>query len=143
VWAEVLINLKKFQTLRDNYHNIRLQCCSTVNIFNIHYIDQLSNWIAQQKFDFVYWNIMHDAWYFSVATLPESAKHALSQHLNTASIPPEYEEEFTRIIAFMNNGASTDGFMMRMKIADLDRKRNQNFALVAPEMAAIIDYTQP
>jgi hypothetical protein len=27
-----------------------------------------------------------------------------------------------------------------MKIADLDRKRQQNFATVAPEMAALIDY---
>jgi len=27
-----------------------------------------------------------------------------------------------------------------MKIADLDRKRNQNFANVCPEMAALINY---
>jgi hypothetical protein len=40
----------------------------------------------------------------------------------------------------MNNGASTDGFMLRMKIRDLDQKRNTNFAQVCPEMAALIEY---
>jgi MoaA/NifB/PqqE/SkfB family radical SAM enzyme len=142
VWSDVLINLKKFQTLRDNSHNIRLQCCSTVNVFNIRYIDQLANWIATQHFDFVYWNIMHDAWYFSIATLPEYAKLALTNHLLTAAIPPQYIQEFARIIDFMNNGASTDGFMMKMKIADLDRKREQDLHSVEPEFAEIINYVK-
>jgi MoaA/NifB/PqqE/SkfB family radical SAM enzyme len=140
VWTEVEQNLERFRQLRANHPNIQLQCCSTVNVFNVRYIDQLAQWIVQQGFDFVYWNIMHDAWYFSIASLPDSAKHALAQHLNTASIPPEYEEEFTRIVSFMNRGASTDGFMTRMKIADLDQKRNQDFAAVAPEMAQLIQY---
>jgi hypothetical protein len=30
--------------------------------------------------------------------------------------------------------------MLRMKIADLDRKRNQNLYIVEPELAALIDY---
>jgi hypothetical protein len=40
----------------------------------------------------------------------------------------------------MNTGASTDGFMLRMKVADLDRKRNQNLRTVEPELAEIIAY---
>jgi organic radical activating enzyme len=140
VWHEVVTNLIKFRTLRDNSHNIRLQCCSTVNIFNVHYIDELARWIVLQGFDFVYWNMMHDAWYFSIATLPDSTKAALTEHLKNSSVPLVYSEEFDRITDFMNRGASTDGFMTRMKIADLDRKRNQDFELVCPEMAALLDY---
>jgi MoaA/NifB/PqqE/SkfB family radical SAM enzyme len=140
VWTDVVFNIDRFRMLRQDYPNITLQCCSTVNVFNIRYIDQLAHWIKEQEFDFVYWNIMHDAWYFSVATLPEAAKAALSDHLRSADIPLQYREEFARIVDFMNNGASTDGFMMRMKIADLDRKRNQNMRTVAPEMAELIDY---
>jgi MoaA/NifB/PqqE/SkfB family radical SAM enzyme len=139
-WGEVLTNLTKFRTLRDNYHNIQLQCCATVNIFNVRYIDQLAVWLAEQGFDFVYWNMMHDAWYFGIACLPADAKLALTTHLLTAPIPPQYIEEFARIIDFMNNGASTDGFMTRMKIQDLDRKRNTDFAVVCPEMAELIQY---
>jgi hypothetical protein len=55
-------------------------------------------------------------------------------------VPPQYREEFDRIVNFMNSGASTDGFMLRMKIADLDRKRNQNMHNVAPEFAELINY---
>jgi hypothetical protein len=40
----------------------------------------------------------------------------------------------------MNNGASTDGFMTRMKIRDLDRKREQNLRTVAPELADLLMY---
>jgi hypothetical protein len=87
--------------------------------------------------------MMHDAWYFSIATLPDAAKTLIIAHLESADIPAEYKQEFDRIIDFMRNGASTDGFMTRMKIADLDRKRNQDLRTVAPEFAQLIEYTGP
>ena len=139
-WAVVLDNLTSFQYLQSQMPNLRLQCCSTVNVFNVRYIDQLAQWIVLQKFDFVYWNMMHDAWYFSIATLPDSAKAAITEHLRTADVPAQYREEFDRITDFMNNGASTDGFMTRMKIRDLDRKRQQNLRDIAPELADILNY---
>jgi hypothetical protein len=106
------------------------------------YIDQLAHWIALQKFDFVYWNMMHDAWYFSIATLPDTAKAGITEHLRSADVPLQYRAEFDRITDFMNTGASTDGFMLRMKIADLDRKRNQNLRDVEPEFADLLQYTK-
>ena len=142
VWSEVVFNIDRFRRLREDYPNIQLQCCSTVNVFNVRYIDQLAQWIAQQGFDYVYWNIMHDAWYFSIATLPDSAKAELDVFLKTCGVPRVYKQEFERISDFMNGGASTDGFMTRMKIADLDRKRNQDFAVVSPEMAQLISYVK-
>jgi MoaA/NifB/PqqE/SkfB family radical SAM enzyme len=142
-WAVVLDNITSFQYLQDRMPNLRLQCCSTVNVFNVRYIDELAHWIALQRFDFVYWNMMHDAWYFSIATLPDTAKTQIIAHLESANVPDQYQDEFERIIDFMRNGASTDGFMTRMKIADLDRKRNQDLRTVAPEFAQIIEYTGP
>ena len=139
-WAVVLDTITSFQLLRDQMPNLRLQCCSTVNIFNVRYIDQLAHWIVLQSFDFVYWNMMHDAWYFSIATLPNSAKASITDHLRSADVPTQYRAEFDRIIDFMNNGASTDGFMTRMKIRDLDRKRQQNLHTVAPELADMLNY---
>lgn len=141
-WALVEQNLERFRQLRSQHSNIRLQCCSTVNIFNVRYIDQLAHWIEQQNFDFMYWNIMHDAWYFSIATLPDAAKAELDVFLKTCSVPEVHAQEFGRIVDFMNGGASTDGFMTRMKIADLDRKRSQDFAQVAPEMASLLNYVK-
>ena len=139
-WAVVLDNITSFQYLQESMPNLQLQCCSTVNVFNVRYIDQLAHWIALQQFDFVYWNMMHDAWYFSIATLPDTAKSAITQHLRSADVPPQYRKEFDRIIDFMNTGASTDGFVLRMKVKDLDQKRNQNLRTVEPEFADLIGY---
>ena len=140
VWTEVCDNLERFRQLRAQHPNIQLQCCSTVNVFNVHYINQLAWWISEQNFDYVYWNIMHDAWYFSIATLTDAAKTAITHHLKSNAVPVQYQKDIDGVIDFMNGGASTDGFMTRMKIADLDRKRNQDFATICPEMAALIQY---
>jgi hypothetical protein len=84
--------------------------------------------------------MMHDAWYFSIACLPDTAKQAITEYLD--SIVTCYRSEFDRIRDFMNGGASTDGAMTRMKIADLDRKRGQDLAQVAPEFAELINYVK-
>ena len=141
-WQEVCANLDRFRDLKECHKNIVLQVCTTVNVFNVHYLDQVAQWIDKNKesFNFVYWNMMHDAWYFSIATLPDTAKAAITKHLRSADVPLQYRDEFDRIIDFMNTGASTDGFMLRMKIADLDRKRQQNLREVEPEFADLIEY---
>ena len=139
-WKVIEANIKRFRALRSENANIQLQCCATVNVFNVRYIDRLSLWIDKQAFDFVYWNMMHDAWYFSIATLPAPAKAAITEHLRTCEVPAKWRGEFDNIIEFMNRGADSDGFMLRMKIRDLDRKRHQNLATVAPEFAELIDY---
>jgi sulfatase maturation enzyme AslB (radical SAM superfamily) len=140
IWDEVLGNIEKFKQLRARNSNIQLQVCTTVNVFNVYYIEQVADWIGQQGFDFVYWNMMHEAYYFSISTLPNTAKANITAKLTAAEVSPGTQKEFSDIIEFMNRGASLDGNILRMKIADLDRKRDQNFALVEPEMAQLIDY---
>ena len=140
VWAEVEQNIQRFRELRSRHSNIQLQACCTVNIFNVLYLDHVADWIMRQNFNFVYWNVMHDAWYFSVSSLPDSAKATITQHLESSimRIPSSYRTEFQKIIEFMNRGASTDGFMTRMKINDLDRKRNQSLRNFEPELADLL-----
>jgi MoaA/NifB/PqqE/SkfB family radical SAM enzyme len=140
VWTEVEANIARFKQLRDRHKNIQLQVCCTVNVFNVYYLETVANWIAEQGFDFVYWNMMHEAFYFSISTLPEPAKQGITEHLSQAQVSAKTQQEFARIIEFMNNGNSLDGFMLRMKIADLDRKRRQNLAQVEPEFAQLINY---
>jgi MoaA/NifB/PqqE/SkfB family radical SAM enzyme len=143
-WLAVCTNLDRFRDLKETHSNIVLQICTTVNVFNVRYLDQVAQWIDRNResFGFVYWNMMHDAWYFSIACLPESAKEKIRDHLQSADIPLQYRKEFDRIVDFMMKGASTDGFMTRMKIKDLDRKRKQNLAEVAPELADLLQYEQ-
>jgi len=139
-WSVVCENLDRFRDLKEIHPNIELQVCTTVNVFNVRYLGDVATWLEknQSSFDFVYWNMMHDAWYFSIACLPDTAKAAIAEYLD--SVDTCYRGEFDRIRDFMLGGASTDGFITRMKIADLDRKRNQNLQHVAPELAELIDY---
>lgn len=142
VWAEVEANIARFRELRQQHANIQLQVCSTVNVFNVYYLEDLANWIDAQGFDFVYWNMMHEAYYFSISTLPEQAKQAISDHLSTAQVSELHKREFVNIMDFMNKGASLDGNILRMRIADLDRKRNQDLSTVEPELARLINYVK-
>jgi MoaA/NifB/PqqE/SkfB family radical SAM enzyme len=138
-WIEVNSNVDRFFALRDQHSNIRLQVCSTVNVYNVLYLADVAQWIRARNFDFVYWNVMHDAWYFSVACLPDTVKQAVVQRLRGHEFGPD-QEEIDRICVFMLRGASTDGFMTRMKINDLDRKRSQDLGIVAPELAELLAY---
>jgi MoaA/NifB/PqqE/SkfB family radical SAM enzyme len=143
VWSEVVETINKFRLMRDRCTNIQLQVCSTVNVFNVYYLEDLATWIDTQAFDFVYWNMMHEAYYFSINTLPDATKQALTEKLQQCQVSDIHKKEFLRIIDFMNNGASLDGFILRMKVADLDRKRGQNLAVTEPEFAQLIDYAGP
>jgi organic radical activating enzyme len=143
IWSDVQTNIARFKELRERNTNIQLQVCTTVNVFNVYYIEDVANWIEQQGFDFVYWNMMHEAYYFSIGTLPNTVKLAVSHKLTAANVNEQTRAEFDNIIKFMNSGASMDGFMLRMKVADLDRKRQQNMAMIQPEFAKLIDYAGP
>jgi organic radical activating enzyme len=140
VWLEVCDNLDRFKDLKEIYSNIKLQVCTTVNVFNVRYLGEVAEWLERNKdgFDFVYWNMMHDAWYFSIASLPSDAKKQITTYLNT--VVTIYRDEFNRICDFMNQGTSSDGAELKKQIALLDTRRGQNLKSVAPELAQIIDY---
>lgn len=142
VWTEVCANLDRFRDLKEIYSNIRLQICTTINVFNVYYIDQLAHWLARnaESFNFVYWNLLHEIEHFSISRLPRTVKSVLAAHLNTVDVPPQYREEFLRIVTFMQNGESLDGTAMLAAMRQLDQRRNQNLAQVMPELANLIGY---
>jgi hypothetical protein len=139
----VVDNIAKFRELRSRNHNIRLQICCTINVFNVYYLEEVANWIVRQQMDFIYWNMLHDAYYFSISSLPDRAKQAITQQLQSAQVPTQVKKEFDRVIDFMNNGVSLDGFQLRRELANLDRRREQNLAVVEPEFAKLINYSDP
>jgi MoaA/NifB/PqqE/SkfB family radical SAM enzyme len=143
VWTEVITNIEKFRELRSRHSNIRLQICCTINVFNVYYLETVAKWILEQRMDFIYWNMMHDAYFFSISSLPERAKHAIAERLLTAQVPMRIKEEFTRVVDFMNRGVSLDGEQLRREVGNLDRRRDQDLRTVQPEFANLIDYAGP
>ena len=139
-WGTVKENINRFRIMREGMPNLQLQCCTTVNVFNVRYLDEVALWIALQDFDFVYWNMMHDAWYFSISRLPLNAKEQIADYLVNCDTPEQFREEFGRIIDFMNNGESSDGTETLMQIQKLDQRRQQDLKKVAIELAQILNY---
>ena len=143
IWSEVNTNMDRFEQLRDRNTNIQLQVCSTVNVFNVMYLEGLANWIDQRSFDFVYWNMLHEAYYHSVGTLPERAKQIAIERLQNADVTEYHRQEFNNIIDFINGGVSLDGNILRMKVKDVDQRRKQDLCDHHPELAQAIEYGGP
>jgi len=142
IWKSVVENINQFKIMRDQIPGLQLQCCTTVNVFNVRYLDQVAQWITDQGFDFVYWNIMHDAWYFSISRLPKDAKQEIASYLSMCDAPIVYRPDFDRIINFMNNGESMDGEETRQNIRMLDQRRNQDLGLDHSELAHLLNYAK-
>jgi MoaA/NifB/PqqE/SkfB family radical SAM enzyme len=139
-WSTVKENVNQFRIMRNSMPNLKLQCCTTVNIFNVRYLDEVALWISLQDFDFVYWNMMHDAWYFSISRLPVTAKQHIANYLATCNAPKQFHEEFGRIIDFMNRDESSDGIETLQQIRRLDQRRQQDLKTTTPELAKVLEY---
>jgi organic radical activating enzyme len=122
VWTEVCANIELFKQMRARNSNITLQVCCTVNVFNVLYLADVANWIAQQDFDYVYWNMLHDAPWLSIARLPTQAKMHIANCVLQQSFPEKYQSEIIK------------------NIKQLDYRRNESLKTIAPELAAILNY---
>jgi MoaA/NifB/PqqE/SkfB family radical SAM enzyme len=140
VWAEVMANIQQFKQMRAKNKNITLQVCCTINIFNVLYLADVANWIYKQDFDYVYWNMLHDAPWLSIAHLPADAKLAIANQITIQSFPTEYQHEIQKIVEFMNLGISLDQNDLIKNIQQLDLRRNESLKAVAPELADILNY---
>ena len=140
VWSEVYKNIQSFRALRRRHANTRLQVCSTVNIFNVWHLESLAEWIDMQDFDFIYWNMLHEARYFSIASLPLRAKQLAAKRLDAATVSSFHRQEFDRIRDFMMAGESMTAEEICRQIRRLDQRRGQNLRDVIWELADSLDY---
>lgn len=143
VWQEVRENLKRFQDLRARHSNIKLQVCSTVNVFNVMYLEDLANWIDQQGFNFIYWNMLHQPDYFSITSLTKQAKVQARERLESAQVTSRHRAEFDRIRDFMMAGESLNPGAMLNRIRELDLRRDQNLRTHHRILADAIEYAGP
>lgn len=140
IWVDVVDNIQRFRELRSRNKNIQLQVCSTVNIFSVWHLEGLAEWIDMQDFDFIYWNMMHEARYFSISALPANAKELVKHRLKTATVRDFHRREFDRIIDFMMAGESLPAEQICEQIRRLDQRRGQDLRGVIYELAESLGY---
>ena len=138
VWDKSIENLEKFRELRKNNKNIKLQLCLTSNVQNFYYIDEMCEWIPRQRFDYVYFNVLHDAWYFSIAHLNAAAKQLIYNKHKDYSGP--YANEIKNLLEFMMQGEDSDCTKLVEQLKNSDAQRNQKFSDHHSEIAAAIGY---
>ena len=137
-WQQALENLNTFYSLRANSGNIKLQICLTVNALNVYYLDELAEWVSHQTFEYVYFNVLHDAWYFNVRNLNDTAKKLVTDKF--ANYQGPYTEDIAKVIEFMNQGQSQSTAKLVEVLRNSDIQRNQKFSDHHPEMAKAIGY---
>jgi len=138
VWDKAMDNLQRFYKLRDANKNIKLQLCMTSNVQNFYYIDEMCQWIAQQRFDYVYFNVLHDVWYFSISRLNDVAKKLIHAKLESYTGP--YSDEVKNLLEFMMQGKGSDCTKLVEQLKNSDAQRNQKFSDHHGEIAAAIGY---
>jgi MoaA/NifB/PqqE/SkfB family radical SAM enzyme len=139
-WNEVNDNISKFKELKQELGNIHLQVCSTVNVFNVMYLEELAHWIDEQQFDNVYWNMLHEEASVSVRSLHPMGKIKAKARLILAKVSSQHKKEFDNVIKFMEQGQSIDNQILLDKIKQKDQLRNENLWDHHPELAEAIGY---
>jgi MoaA/NifB/PqqE/SkfB family radical SAM enzyme len=140
IWTDVCANIERFKLMRARNSNLSLQVCCTVNVFNVLYLADVANWIHKQSFDYVYWNMLHDAPWLSIANLPAEVKTHIALHLERQDFPVEYRYEIKKIVEFMHMGVGKNKDELIKNIQMLDYRRNESLKSVAPELADILNY---
>ena len=138
-WDEVVLNIERFKNLSaSSMGTISLQVCSTINIFNVLYLDELAEWIDKQGFDFVYWNMLHDAPVHSIISLPEKAKKIAYDKLTNST--SKHSEEFKRTADFMMQREGASHYDLLLDIKKLDQRRGHSLSNNHNELAKAIEY---
>lgn len=137
-WQQVLDNLEKFSNLKSE--KLSTQICCTLNIQNVYYLPEICDWIYQQSFDHVYFNMLHDPWEMNIGRMTANARKLVSDRLQSYNFNPKFRVEANRISQFIENGIGSDGIDFCKKIKITDEYRGQNFAETHPEIAKAMGY---
>lgn len=130
-WIEIDANIQKFLKLQEDYPNIEINACLTTNIFNVYYIDELVNYLVENKLYSYYVNILHSPNYYNIKNIGETTKEKLNVHLLNMkeNFTRDYDKESVqKIINFMNSEKADEAvwkeFLSYTKLTDEYRKEN-------------------
>ena len=100
----------------------------------------VKDWIEDQIFDHVYFNMLHDPWHMCISRMTPAAQALVIDRLESHEFQPKRRAEMLRIVQFIKNGSGSDGqeFLRKMQITD--EYREQNFLDLHKEIAKAMGY---
>jgi hypothetical protein len=108
------------------------------------YLEDVANWADAQGFNFIYWNMLHEARYHSIGCLPDSTKQTIRDRLTNINVSDRNRLEIDRIIEFMMNGQELgDIYDLINNTHRVDARRGQDLRTHHSEFAEAIGYNGP
>jgi MoaA/NifB/PqqE/SkfB family radical SAM enzyme len=147
-WRTANINIDKVHALRDQGYPIDTQLCTTWNVQNIYYLDEVLTWAETKNFNDIHFNLMHDPWEFALGKLPVQARAQIKLYLQKQSIKHHKHRDninsLKTVVVMASEGDTNtppeDGTQLFKKLRRTDLYRNQNFAHSHPKIAEILGY---
>ena len=132
-WNEVRENIKKFKS--SGLKNLSIQVCTTINFFNIFYLDELAKEVKEWAPDFWYINVLHQPEIYDVQQLPTAFKNKVLEKIKTCDI---YKSELQSALDYLKDtpGKKVDNWHSKLvsSIKSVDYVRKENFAKTFPEL---------
>lgn len=134
-WDQTIGNLKTF---KNEYSNIFLIVCQTVNAYNFMYIEQLYNFLQENDLDvYHYFNHVHSPNYQTAYILPPDVRSKKLASIENM-LP---ERQFSDLKGRYNNDVYYDKSVetfLKFTTA-LDSRRNENWKVVFPDLAEVLN----
>jgi hypothetical protein len=119
---------------------ILLQACVTVNVHNVLDLPDICTWLDQQRFDSVYFNLLHDPWYFNISRMTDQTKALATEKLTPLFDHATFGNNIKQMVAFMQAGESSDGKEFCRVTKEVDLVRREEFSLVHTSIARAMNY---
>jgi len=137
-WDVVNENILKFKN--SGLKNLSTQVCTTLNVFNIAYLDELAPYVDEWAPDFWYINILHHPMEFDVQQLPVDFKKKITDKLLKTKTR---KTEIMDAINYLNSEPLTvmDDYKdsLTRKIKQIDGYRKENFGEVFPFLNNVLE----
>ena len=136
-WSEVNENILKFKD--SGLHNLKIHICTTINFFNIMYIDELAKKVKEWDPEFWFINVLSTPTEFDVQRIDTKAKGEIVRKLTDCKI---YKQEIKQAINYLSNDPTNPEYEIdkkrRWKIKAIDNVRKENFKEVFPDLNKLV-----
>jgi hypothetical protein len=130
----------EYKFLNEHITEIITQVCLTVNIQNVYYLKEMTEWAETQDFDQFYFNMLHYPDSMSIAYMTPEAQELVINKLKTDNFAPRYRRDISNIIKFIETGPGSDGSEFAKRTFMFDTSRGESFDELYPEMSEAMGF---
>lgn len=134
-WDKLVTHLNQYFSIQSDV--IKISMHLAVNIQNVFYLPEITKWVNQQPFSSVHYSTVYDPEYMSISAVTKSARKIILAKLESAN---SSNEHINNIINILRNAKCSNGKLFVGYMKELDKRRNENFVDLYPEVAKAMGY---